>query len=86
MKNYLTGQNTYLSRSNRRRCFWVLLLVTNQTTWTIALIWLANLYPWELYLFALRYTLRVIIWNTSDVILEEVSVMGEAMSDIYVKG
>lgn len=33
-----------------------------------------------------EYTLRVIIWNTSDVILEEVSVMGEAMSDIYVKG
>ena len=33
-----------------------------------------------------EYTLRVIIWNTSDVILEEVSAMGEAMSDIYVKG
>ncbi|XP_073239418.1 myoferlin-like [Porites lutea] len=33
-----------------------------------------------------EYVLRVIIWNTSDVILDEVSVMGEAMSDIYVKG
>lgn len=33
-----------------------------------------------------EYMLRVIIWNTSDVILEEVSAMGEAMSDIYVKG
>lgn len=32
------------------------------------------------------YQLRVIIWNTSDVVLDEVSVMGEAMSDIYVKG
>lgn len=37
-------------------------------------------------LFIFRYELRVIIWNTSDVILDEVSVMGEAMSDIYVKG
>ena len=37
-------------------------------------------------LFTFRYELRVIIWNTSDVILDEVSVMGEAMSDIYVKG
>ena len=37
-------------------------------------------------LFTFRYVLRVIIWNTSDVILDEVSVMGEAMSDIYVKG
>lgn len=33
-----------------------------------------------------EYMLRVIIWNTSDVILEEVSALGEAMSDIYVKG
>lgn len=33
-----------------------------------------------------EYMLRVIIWNTSDVILDEVSVLGEAMSDIYVKG
>lgn len=40
----------------------------------------------DMYSYALRYMLRVIIWNTSDVILEEVSVMGEAMSDIYVKG
>lgn len=30
--------------------------------------------------------LCVIIWNISDVILEEVLVMGEVMSDIYVKG
>lgn len=37
-------------------------------------------------LFTFRYMLRVIIWNTSDVVLDEVSVMGEAMSDIYVKG
>jgi len=32
------------------------------------------------------YELRVIIWNTSDVILEETSLTGEKMSDIYVKG
>ncbi|EDO28301.1 predicted protein, partial [Nematostella vectensis] len=32
------------------------------------------------------YVLRVIIWNTSDVILEDKSITGEAMSDIYVKG
>uniref|UniRef100_A0A8C4RQZ0 Myoferlin n=1 Tax=Erpetoichthys calabaricus TaxID=27687 RepID=A0A8C4RQZ0_ERPCA len=33
-----------------------------------------------------KYILRVIIWNTSDVILEETSITGEKMSDIYVKG
>ena len=32
------------------------------------------------------YILRCIIWNTSDVILEETSITGEKMSDIYVKG
>ena len=33
-----------------------------------------------------RYELRVIIWNTADVLLEETSITGEKMSDIYVKG
>ncbi|XP_074642408.1 myoferlin-like [Tubulanus polymorphus] len=33
-----------------------------------------------------KYELRIIIWNTSDVILEEESITGEKMSDIYVKG
>ncbi|XP_072905190.1 myoferlin-like [Hemitrygon akajei] len=33
-----------------------------------------------------RYILRCIVWNTNDVILQETSVMGEKMSDIYVKG
>ena len=34
-----------------------------------------------------KYVLRVIVWNTTDVSLEDVSVpTGEAMSDIYVKG
>ncbi|XP_077991096.1 otoferlin-like isoform X2 [Glandiceps talaboti] len=34
-----------------------------------------------------RYELRVIIWNTEDVVLEDSSALtGEAMSDIYVKG
>ena len=32
------------------------------------------------------FTLRCIIWNTSDVILQETSITGEQMSDIYVKG
>ena len=32
------------------------------------------------------YVLRVIIWNTKDVIMEETSITGEKMSDIYVKG
>jgi len=32
------------------------------------------------------YVLRCIIWNTSDVILQETSITGEKMSDIYVKG
>uniref|UniRef100_A0A8C3VXA6 Myoferlin n=1 Tax=Catagonus wagneri TaxID=51154 RepID=A0A8C3VXA6_9CETA len=35
---------------------------------------------------AKRYYLRVIIWNTKDVILDEKSITGEDMSDIYVKG
>ena len=34
-----------------------------------------------------KYALRIVIWNTKDVVLDEVSVAtGEAMSDIYVKG
>ncbi|XP_056658393.1 myoferlin isoform X3 [Monodelphis domestica] len=35
---------------------------------------------------AKRYVLRVIIWNTKDVILDEKSITGEEMTDIYVKG
>ncbi|CAH1784691.1 unnamed protein product [Owenia fusiformis] len=35
---------------------------------------------------ARRYVLRIIIRNTNDVILEEESITGEKMSDIYVKG
>uniref|UniRef100_A0A8C8ZN55 Myoferlin n=1 Tax=Prolemur simus TaxID=1328070 RepID=A0A8C8ZN55_PROSS len=35
---------------------------------------------------AKKYYLRVIIWNTKDVILDEKSITGEDMSDIYVKG
>ena len=33
-----------------------------------------------------KYQLRCVIWNTKDVILEEESITGEKMSDIYVKG
>lgn len=33
-----------------------------------------------------KHELRVIIWNTTDVVLEEESITGEMMSDIYVKG
>lgn len=32
-----------------------------------------------------RYELRIIVWNTTDVVLEEESITGEMMSDIYVK-
>uniref|UniRef100_A0A3Q3DHJ1 Dysferlin, limb girdle muscular dystrophy 2B (autosomal recessive) n=1 Tax=Hippocampus comes TaxID=109280 RepID=A0A3Q3DHJ1_HIPCM len=32
-----------------------------------------------------KFLLRCIIWNTSDVILDDVSISGEKMSDIYVK-
>ncbi|CAH2322356.1 myoferlin isoform X2 [Pelobates cultripes] len=35
---------------------------------------------------AKQYVLRVIVWNTKDVILDEKSITGEEMSDIYVKG
>uniref|UniRef100_A0A3B4U8H5 Dysferlin, limb girdle muscular dystrophy 2B (autosomal recessive) n=1 Tax=Seriola dumerili TaxID=41447 RepID=A0A3B4U8H5_SERDU len=35
---------------------------------------------------AKRFFLRCIIWNTSDVILDDLSLSGEKMSDIYVKG
>jgi len=37
-------------------------------------------------MFIFRYELRVIIWNTRDVILDETSITGERMSDIYIKG
>ncbi|KAK3589425.1 hypothetical protein CHS0354_020754 [Potamilus streckersoni] len=33
-----------------------------------------------------KYVLRVIIWNTEDVILDETSITGEKMSDIYLSG
>ena len=34
-----------------------------------------------------KYVLRVVVYNTKDVILDEISVVtGDAMSDIYVKG
>ena len=32
------------------------------------------------------FELRIVVWNTKDVILEETSITGEKMSDIYVKG
>ncbi|XP_040293901.1 myoferlin isoform X8 [Bufo bufo] len=35
---------------------------------------------------AKKYLLRVIVWNTKDVLLDEKSITGEEMSDIYVKG
>jgi hypothetical protein len=39
-----------------------------------------------LLLFLPRYELRVVVWNTSDVILDETNIAGERMSDIYVRG
>uniref|UniRef100_UPI00398F19C0 myoferlin-like n=1 Tax=Pristiophorus japonicus TaxID=55135 RepID=UPI00398F19C0 len=33
-----------------------------------------------------RFVLRCIVWNTSDVILQETTIMGEKMSDIYLRG
>uniref|UniRef100_A0A665VP25 Myoferlin like n=1 Tax=Echeneis naucrates TaxID=173247 RepID=A0A665VP25_ECHNA len=35
---------------------------------------------------AKKYFLRAVVWNTTDVILDETSITGENMSDIYVKG
>nr|XP_031532352.1 dysferlin [Vicugna pacos] len=35
---------------------------------------------------AKRFFLRCIIWNTKDVLLDDLSITGEKMSDIYVKG
>ncbi|XP_066519637.1 myoferlin [Hoplias malabaricus] len=35
---------------------------------------------------AKKHVLRVIVWNTTNVILDETSITGENMSDIYVKG
>lgn len=32
------------------------------------------------------YELRVIIWNTKDVVLDEINIFGKNMSDIYLKG
>ncbi|CAL8071098.1 unnamed protein product [Calicophoron daubneyi] len=34
----------------------------------------------------LEYELRVVVWNTVDTLLQETSITGEKMSDIYVKG
>ncbi|CAH8549866.1 unnamed protein product [Schistosoma intercalatum] len=33
-----------------------------------------------------EYILRLVVWNTFDVVLDEKSITGEQMSDIYVKG
>lgn len=33
-----------------------------------------------------RHFLRAVIWNTTEVTLDETSITGENMSDIYVKG
>nr|CAH8853864.1 unnamed protein product [Trichobilharzia regenti] len=33
-----------------------------------------------------EYVLRLVVWNTFDVVLDEKSITGERMSDIYVKG
>lgn len=35
---------------------------------------------------ARTYELRVIVWNTKDVVLNEMNIFGTSMSDIYVKG
>ncbi|XP_064806910.1 myoferlin-like isoform X1 [Oncorhynchus masou masou] len=35
---------------------------------------------------AKKYFLRAVVWNTTDVILDETSITGEHMNDIYVKG
>uniref|UniRef100_A0A3P8V2F0 Myoferlin n=1 Tax=Cynoglossus semilaevis TaxID=244447 RepID=A0A3P8V2F0_CYNSE len=35
---------------------------------------------------ARKYFLRAVIWNTTEVIMDETSITGENMSDIYVKG
>ena len=32
-----------------------------------------------------RFELRMILWNTADVVMDETSITGEQMSDIYVK-
>ena len=34
-----------------------------------------------------KYELRIVVWNTTDVVLDETSIVtGEQMSGIYVKG
>ena len=33
-----------------------------------------------------EYELRVVIWNTKEVILQDTSITGEEMVDIYLKG
>lgn len=45
-----------------------------------------NCTHWTFHLLA-SYELRIIIWNTEDVILEDSSFLtGEKSSDIYIKG
>ena len=36
-------------------------------------------------LICIRYELRVVIWNTTNVVLQDQSIFGEKMSDIFVK-
>ena len=33
-----------------------------------------------------KYELRMVVWNTLDVVLDETNFAGEEMSDIYVRG
>ena len=61
-------------------CFLYLKLVDScSVDWPILFLFLSRI------AFNVRYELRVVIWNTADVVLEETSVTGDQMSDIYVK-
>lgn len=52
-------------------------------SWTRA--WLPSLRS-HLWPVAFRFYLRCIVWNAKDVILDDLSITGEKMSDIYVRG
>jgi len=43
--------------------------------------------PEQFFILSFSYELRIVIWNTDDVVLEDDAFFtGEKMSDIYVKG
>ena len=85
LSNFSRGRSSARTQEEPREealmpCFLYLKLVDScSVDWPILFLFLSRI------AFNVRYELRVVIWNTADVVLEETSVTGDQMSDIYVK-